>query len=148
MKIYFDVCCYNRPFDDQTQDKIHLESEAVLSIISIGRSRNWNFVGSEVIDLEVSKIPDSDKMAKVHTLSCDCRHYCTVDHNIKIRAVGLEKVGFKPFDALHICCAEKSKADVLLTTDEDFLRKAEQYSRILMVRVENPIKWLMEVIGK
>ena len=28
--IYLDVCCLNRPFDDQTQERIRLESEAVL----------------------------------------------------------------------------------------------------------------------
>ena len=33
MKIYLDVCCLNRPFDDQTQDLIHLESEAVVLIL-------------------------------------------------------------------------------------------------------------------
>jgi len=31
--VYLDVCCLNRPFDDQTQDRIHLESEAVLLIL-------------------------------------------------------------------------------------------------------------------
>ena len=34
MKIYMDVCCYNRPFDDLSQDRIYLETEAILSIIS------------------------------------------------------------------------------------------------------------------
>lgn len=24
-------CCYNRPFDDQTQERIHLESEAIFT---------------------------------------------------------------------------------------------------------------------
>jgi hypothetical protein len=28
-KLYLDVCCYNRPFDDQTVDAIRLEAEAV-----------------------------------------------------------------------------------------------------------------------
>ncbi len=35
MKIYLDNCCYNRPFDDQTQDRIHIESEAVLVILAL-----------------------------------------------------------------------------------------------------------------
>jgi hypothetical protein len=34
MKLYLDNCCYNRPYDDQTQERIHLEGEAVLAIIS------------------------------------------------------------------------------------------------------------------
>ena len=33
MQIYLDVCCINRPFDDQNQDRIHLEAEAVISIL-------------------------------------------------------------------------------------------------------------------
>ncbi len=30
MKIYLDNCCFNRPFDDQSQLRILLESEAKL----------------------------------------------------------------------------------------------------------------------
>lgn len=33
-KIYLDVCRLNRPFDDQTQERIHLEAEAILVILS------------------------------------------------------------------------------------------------------------------
>jgi hypothetical protein len=36
MKIYLDNCCYNRPFDDQTQERIHLESEAILTVLQRG----------------------------------------------------------------------------------------------------------------
>jgi hypothetical protein len=32
MRIYLDNCCFNRPFDNQTQLKIHLETEAKLFI--------------------------------------------------------------------------------------------------------------------
>jgi hypothetical protein len=32
MKIYLDNCCFNRPFDDQSQLRILLESEAKLKI--------------------------------------------------------------------------------------------------------------------
>ncbi len=37
MRIYLDNCCYNRPFDDQTQERIHLESEAILTILKRGQ---------------------------------------------------------------------------------------------------------------
>ena len=33
MAIYLDTCCLNRPFDDQTQDRIRLEAEAVILIL-------------------------------------------------------------------------------------------------------------------
>ena len=41
---------------------------------------------------------------------------------------------------------EKSKVDVLLTTDDRLLRKAVQNKDVLNVRVRNPIKWLIEMI--
>ena len=32
MSVYLDNCCYNRPFDDQNQLKIAIESAAKLAI--------------------------------------------------------------------------------------------------------------------
>ena len=33
MKLYLDLCCLNRPFDDQSQGRIALESQAVALIL-------------------------------------------------------------------------------------------------------------------
>ena len=42
MKVYLDVCCLNRPYDDQTQDRVHLECEAVLLILSrLDKQADW-----------------------------------------------------------------------------------------------------------
>lgn len=32
MRVYLDNCCYNRPFDDQRQVRVRLETEAKLRI--------------------------------------------------------------------------------------------------------------------
>lgn len=40
--IYLDVCCLNSPFDDQTQERIHLEAEAVMLILN--RCQNKSFI--------------------------------------------------------------------------------------------------------
>jgi len=40
MKVYLDACCLNRPFDDQTQDCIHLETEAIVLILN--RLEKWS----------------------------------------------------------------------------------------------------------
>lgn len=32
MRVYFDMCCYNRPYDDQSQIKVSLETQAKLHI--------------------------------------------------------------------------------------------------------------------
>jgi hypothetical protein len=34
MRIYLDMCCLKRPFDDQSQPRIRLETEAVLALLA------------------------------------------------------------------------------------------------------------------
>ena len=63
------------------------------------------------------------------------------------RTKELTQMGFKPYDALHIACAEVGSASIFLTTDDRLLRKAKRLRRLLRIRVENPVHWLMEVIA-
>ena len=142
MKIYLDVCCLNRPFDDQSQERIRLESEAVLAIL--GRSKTVTLLSSEIVDIEISKIPDEDRKQKVILLSSISRMNIVVDGEIMSRAKELNEMGFKSFDALHIACAERGRADALLTTDDHLLKKAISYQKSIKVRLQNPLSWLTE----
>ena len=146
MKIYFDVCCLNRPFDDQTQDRIHLEAEAILAILNQSRMSGWSVIGSDAIDFEIAKMPDHDKQLMVQILSTLHDTHVKVDAGVEKRALELKKMGLKALDALHVACAEKAKAEVLLTTDDHLLSKAARNKRILKVKVENPLRWVMEVL--
>jgi predicted nucleic acid-binding protein len=146
MIIYLDVCCLNRPFDDQTQSRVHLEAEAIITVIERCQKGKWRLVSSEVIDLEVSKIPDPDRKNKVTLLALSHRDYITIDQNIVKRANELEGLGVFSYDALHIACAEHGKADVFLTTDDVLLKKAKQNKNAIKLKVENPLRWLMEVL--
>ncbi|HCL81055.1 MAG TPA: hypothetical protein DHW81_02135, partial [Nitrospiraceae bacterium] len=71
-------------------------------------------IGSEIMDVEISRIPDSEKKLKVSILASMHQSYVAIDRYIEIRALELTRLGFKAFDALHIACAEKGDADVLL----------------------------------
>jgi predicted nucleic acid-binding protein len=146
MKIYLDVCCLNRPFDNQTQDRIHLEAEAILAVLNQCRIADWSIVSSDVIDFEIAKIPDDDRRLKVQILSTVHNVYVAVDAGIEKRALELTKVGLKALDALHAACAEKAKVGVRLTTDDQFLSKVAQNKNIIKLKVENPLKWAMEVL--
>ncbi|MBI1745305.1 MAG: PIN domain-containing protein [Acidobacteria bacterium] len=146
MIIYLDVCCLNRPFDNLTQDRVRLESEAVLTILSRGETESWTFLNSEVVDAEVSKIVDGERRQKVCLVAAMAQSYVLLDETAEKRALALRALGFKAFDALHVACAEKGHADILLTTDDHLLRKASQNKATLDVRVENPVKWLMEAM--
>lgn len=148
MIIYLDVCCLNRPFDDRIQDRVRIESEAVLSILERCQGGSWILLGSEVTEIEISRIPDNDRRQRIKLLSSVTKSFIIVDNGIERRALELEKLGFKSFDALHIACAEKGKADVLLTTDDGLLHTAFKSKNIINVKVENPVRWLMEEIKK
>ena len=146
MKIYLDVCCLNRPFDDHSQERIRLESEAVITIL--GRSKTLTLLTSEIVDLEISKIPDEDRKQKVRLLSSISKMNIVIDDEIISRAKELNKMGFKSFDAFHLACAEKGQADALLTTDDHLLKKTTSQRKLLNVKIENPLKWLMEELIK
>lgn len=148
MRIYLDVCCFCRPFDDHGQDKIRIESEAVLTIIDHAQINKWVLLTSEVAELEISKIPVIDKRQKVQLLFSLLRPLIVIDESIENRTSELEKIGFKPFDALHIACAEEGRANVFLTTDDGLLKKAFLNKGKLKVQVKNPVIWLMEVFEK
>jgi hypothetical protein len=46
-RLYLDNCCYNRPYDDLTQECVHLESEAIVAIIKRGQQHIDEIVGSD-----------------------------------------------------------------------------------------------------
>jgi predicted nucleic acid-binding protein len=143
--IYLDVCCLNRPFDDQTQERIRLEAEAVRLILERCQSGEWQLLGSEVIDEELEQTPIEDRKEQMKL----CVSSATIKINgtelLRNRAIEIVRLGFKAFDASHIAFAEAGNADVLITTDDRMLRLARRHIDLLQVRVENPLIWMMEV---
>jgi predicted nucleic acid-binding protein len=106
----------------------------------------WNIVGSDAIDFEIGRIPDHDKRVKVQILSTLHDTHIKIDAGVEQRALELRRVGLKALDALHVACAEKAKADVLLTTDDFFLSKATHNKKFLKLKIENPLRWVTEVL--
>lgn len=91
-------------------------------------------------------MPDDEKRERVRILAGVARVKIKVNAVIEKRGLELEGLGLKPFDALHVACAESSKVNILLTTDDQLLQRALEHRKLLKVRVENPITWLMEVL--
>lgn len=145
MKIYLDNCCYNRPFDDQTQERIHLESEAVLAVLQRGQAGVDTIIGSDILELEIGRMPDTIKKQQVKALykvSDICISYTEAIRDRSQEIMGQSKI--RTFDSLHIAAAEASGADVMLTTDDKLEKMAEKLR--LKVRVVNPLKFAWEVI--
>ena len=144
---YLDLCCLNRPFDDQHQPRVRLEAEAVLGLIQLARLGELRWIGSDVLNLESSRNPDVDKRGKVEVLLSAATSAVTAGAQERERGRELQTLGFTAFDALHIACAERAAVDVLLTTDDRLWRRAQRETGKLAVRVENPAKWYPEAIA-
>jgi len=144
-RVYLDVCCLNRPFDDQTQDRIHLEAEAVVLILARFQAGEWEWVSSEAVDFEVDQLPDATRRANVQRLLGHAQLTVPVTQAETERMQQLVALGFRSMDALHIACAEVAAADVFLSTDDRLLRRAARVAAQLQVRAENPLTWLREV---
>jgi len=144
--IYLDVCCLNRPFNDQTQDRIRLESAAVLTVLRRIEQSEWLGISSDAVRIEIGNDPDAERRAQVQNLDRLSRRLITVGQDQSSRALALQALGFGAFDALHVACAEHAGADVLLTVDDRFLRLANRMRDVLTVRVVSPVIWLLEIL--
>ncbi len=59
MLVYLDTCSIQRPFDDQSQIRIALESEAVLRTIQLVEQGDLDLLSSETLLLETEQNPHS-----------------------------------------------------------------------------------------
>jgi hypothetical protein len=144
VRIYMDVCSLNRPFDDLSQDRVYLEAEAILAIISHCENDKWMLLSSGMIDFELSQLRDRERIERVQTLYGVARERLLLSPRVEQRAIFFQQLGIKAFDSLHIALAEIYKADVFLTTDDRLLRAASRTD--LSIKAANPVSWLMEVI--
>ena len=60
MKVYLDLCVYNRPFDYQGQTRIALESNAFIYVLEEIEGGSYDLVVSEALMYENSKNPDEE----------------------------------------------------------------------------------------
>ena len=146
MKIYLDVCCLNRPFDDQTQTRIHLEAEAVLSIIRAVEDGEWEWISSEAVAYEINRTPNEERQERLWSLESRSTQRLQLTESILQQAEQLQHLGFTTYDALHLSFAISTDVDVFLTTDDKLLKRAQRYQEEITIRVANPLSWLQEVM--
>lgn len=83
LNIYLDVCCFNRPFDDQSQSRVRIEAEAVLAILERCEAGEWNILISEMVEIEIAQIADSDRRQRIDEVLFMARSNIRIDDSIK-----------------------------------------------------------------
>lgn len=144
LKIYLDNCCYNRLFDDRSNIKNYLEREAVLIIMQKAYDGEVEIIGSDILDIEISKNTSPEKRNEVEGVyRALISNTLEINERIEARAEEIMKISnIRAFDSLHLASAEAG-ADILLTTDIRFSRNCKKIS--CEVDVKNPIEYVMEV---
>jgi predicted nucleic acid-binding protein len=132
----------NRPFDDQTQTRIRLESEAVTMILARIDAGEWEQVSSRMAAIEVAAIPNAIRRRRV--LDLLPRGIMELTATVFSRARELIARGLAAADAVHVAAAESLRVDVFLTCDDRLLRRCERMPSRLRVDVRNPRIWLQE----
>lgn len=145
-RIYLDACCLNRPFDDQTQSRIALETQAILTILNKCQSGIWRLITSTALDAELDQTPDLERLKNVKKILAIAKIKVISSQLLEDRAIQLQGWGFSSYDATHIASAERSQADIFLTTDNRLLKKAQKNTQFINVKINNPVPWLVDVI--
>jgi predicted nucleic acid-binding protein len=142
-KIYLDICCFNRPYDDQTQQRIQFEAVAKLMIQSLIVEGKIDFVWSYVLEFENSKNPFLEKRNTILAFKPYAIETVHPNPAIESMANTLQNKGVKAYDSLHIACAIFSGCDYFLTVDKKVLNKSSDE-----IKITDPViflnQWLKE----
>jgi predicted nucleic acid-binding protein len=120
--IYLDNCSYNRPFDDQSQLRISLETQAKLYIQSLVKNNKIDLVYSYVCFYENYINPFENRKLSIFEFSENAKICIIENHDILLKANKIIHDRIKPLDALNLACAINAKVDYFITVDDGILK--------------------------
>lgn len=144
MKVYLDNCCYNRPYDDQSQLRISLEADAKLYIQEQIKNHKLDLVTSYILMYENSNNPHDNKRETIKSFIEDYSSvHVTESNESSVLEISMEimKSGIKAMDARHMACAIIAHVDYFITTDDRVLKyndnRIKVISPLLYIEMEN-----------
>ena len=139
-RIYLDNCCFNRPYDDQTQLGIYLETQAKLHVQDLVYNKKIELAWSFILTFENSK---NIFYAKKTAIS-EWENFSSVfvEKSEKIREIAKEimNTGIKDIDAIHVACAIVGKCNYFVTVDKRLLKYQDK-----RIAICSPIELLNQI---
>lgn len=145
MRVYLDMCCYNRPYDDQTQLKIAMETQSKLYIQTLIKEKKLKLVASYMLRYECSQNPFEMRRNTIFSFLEENTFGCVGDNCKEIvekKASKIMKTGVKFKDACHVASAIYAKCEYFISTDVRLLKY--HTNEIKMV---TPIEFITEMEG-
>ena len=101
MRIYLDMCCFNRPYDDQGPARIRLETEAKVLLQQKIQDAECDLVGLAALDFECSNNPYEEHRHAIQQWRTLAALVVMADHSVVSVALKLSEHGVGHYDALH-----------------------------------------------
>jgi len=141
MRVYLDNCVFNRPFDDQNQIRIRIESEAKLFIQGHIKNSNLELVWSYILEFENSQNPHNERQVAIGRWKNLSFVKVLANEQIVENANKYTRIGIKPKDALHVACAIEGESDCFISTDDQLLSKLKSQK---IIHAANPVDYVKE----
>ena len=140
IRVYLDNCCFNRPFDDQSQIRVFLETQAKLHIQSLIGSAKLELAYSYMSVFENRNNPNEDNGKIIEDFFAYAAFFVDPNQEAAIanRAERIKTLGIKNKDAIHLACAIEAECDYFITTDDIILKRYEEKD----IKVCSPIEFL------
>ena len=142
INLYLDNCCFNRPYDDQSQLVIKLETEAKIAIQERIKNGLYLLHWSYILDFENSNNPFIERKTEIKKWKELSVTDIGETDTIIDRMNKLCTLGIKTLDSLHISCSIEQNCSYFLTVDKGILKKAQYIKEI---KVLSPIEFIIEM---
>ena len=142
MRVYLDMCYYNRPYDDQSQIKVSLETQAKLHIQDQIQKKQLELVASYMLRYECGQNPyEMRRRAIMQFVDTHTAAYVDLERKGEIESMATEimNTGVKFKDACHVASAIYAGCKYFISTDKRLLKY--QTDRIRLV---TPIEFIAE----
>ena len=146
MRIYLDICTIQRPFDDASQLRVHVEAEAFLRILERIESGEIQLVGSYVHMMETDANPHLLRRRFAERVLALASEFIDPNDEVDARALEYRSMGLHMFDATHLAVAVECHVDFFCTCDDRLLRRAKA-AETGVTRAVTPIELIEEVEG-
>jgi predicted nucleic acid-binding protein len=125
-RIYLDNCCFNRPYDDQSQLRIYLETQAKLHIQTMVVEKKLELVWSFIMKFENSRNPFEAKRRAVAQWEKLSAAFVEKSETIRETARRIMETGVGAADAAHVASAIAGGCDCFITVDRRLLQYRDE----------------------